>query len=234
MGALIALGWLYIVRMHAGMAAGGMTMPAASGLRALLATFVAWVVMMAAMMLPSMFPTVSLFMMLANQRSPRAAPRSAAMFVTGYALAWISYCIPAAAAQWGLSRAALLSPMGESSSTVISAVILVAAGLFEFTGLKNACVVKCRSPLTFLMLEWRDGSVGALRVGLGNGVNCIGCCWALMTVLFVVGTMNLLWMALFTLLVCAEKILPARWNLERIIGTAFIAWGVTIAAGGVL
>ncbi len=233
MAVLTALGWLYMVHLNAGVAAHAMVMPA-NGLGALLATFIMWVVMMTAMMLPSMVPTVSIFMTLAGRRSPRAAARMTAMFVVGYALAWIAYCVPAAAAQWGLARAALLSPMGESTSQAISAAILIAAGTFEFSGLKNVCVVKCRSPLTLLMHQWRDGGIGALETGVRNGANCVGCCWALMAVLFVVGTMNLLWMALFTLLVCAQKMLPGRWRLDRIIGTGFIAWGVAIAAGGAL
>lgn len=226
MTALIGLGWLYMARMNAGMA-----VPAANGVSALLATFLMWVLMMAAMMLPSVVPTVSLFASLAGRRTPPAAARMTAMFVTGYALVWIAYCVPAAAAQWGLSRAALLSPMGESTSTAISAAILVSAGLFQFSGLKNACAARCRSPLAFLMHEWRDGAVGALGVGVRNGANCVGCCWALMAVLFVVGTMSLAWMALFTLLVCAEKTLPARWRLDRIVGMGFIVWGVAIGAG---
>jgi predicted metal-binding membrane protein len=124
--------------------------------------------------------------------------------------------------------------MGESTSAMLSAAILVAAGLFQFSGMKNACVSKCRSPFAFLMHEWRDGAAGALLLGLRNGSNCVGCCWALMMVLFVVGTMNLLWMALFTLLVSGEKIVPARWRLDAIVGAGFIVWGVVLATGGVL
>ncbi len=124
--------------------------------------------------------------------------------------------------------------MGQSTSAAVSAAILVAAGLFQFSSLKNACMAKCRTPLAFLMQEWRDGAAGALVVGLRNGSNCVGCCWALMAVLFVVGTMNLLWMALFTLLVCAEKIMPARWRLDAIVGAGFIAWGAVVAAAGLL
>lgn len=232
MVALIALGWLYMVRMNAGVATmRAMGMPAATGLSALLATFGMWVVMMMAMMLPSIFPTVSLFAVLADRRNPAVATRMTAMFVTGYTLVWIAYCVPTAAAQWGLSRAELISAMGKSTSTAISVTILVAAGLFQFSPMKNACMSKCRSPLAFLLNEWRDGTVGALGVGMRNGSNCVACCWAVMTVLFVVGTMNLLWMALFTFLVVTEKIAPARWRLHWIVGTGFITWGVVTAIG---
>ena len=229
MTVLIALGWLYMVHMNAGMAAmHGMAGP--TGFEALAAAFLMWVVMMVAMMLPSIFPTVSIFATLASRRIPAAAARRTVLFVTGYALAWVAYCVPAATAQWALSRAALLSSMGESTSAAVSAAILIAAGLFQFSGLKDACMTKCRSPLAFLMHEWRDGATGALALGLRNGSNCVGCCWALMAVLFVVGTMNLLWMALFTLLVCAEKTTPARWRLDWFVGAGFIAWGALTAA----
>jgi predicted metal-binding membrane protein len=234
MAAIVALGWLYMVHMNAGMAAmGGMAMPARGGIGALEATFVMWVVMMVAMMLPSIVPTVSVFAMLAGRRAPATAGRMTTVFVIGYSLAWIAFCVPASVAQWGLSRVALLSAMGESTSAMLSAAILVAAGLFQFSGMKNACVSKCRSPFAFLMHEWRDGAAGALLLGLRNGSNCVGCCWALMMVLFVVGTMNLLWMALFTLLVSGEKIVPARWRLDAIVGAGFIVWGAVLATGGV-
>jgi len=232
MAAIVALGWLYMGVDMAAMA--GMATAATGGLGGLVAIFVMWVVMMVAMMLPSIVPTVSVFSTLAGRRSPATAARTTAMFVAGYALAWIAYCVPAAAAQWELSRAALLSAMGQSTSAAVSAAILVAAGVFQFSSLKNACMAKCRAPLAFLMHEWRDGATGALVVGLRNGSNCVGCCWALMAVLFVVGTMNLLWMALFTVLVCAEKIVPARWRVDAIVGAGFIAWGAMVAASGVL
>lgn len=238
MAAIVAFGWLYMVRMNAGMAVaaapGGMAMPTTGGLGTLGATFLMWVVMMAAMMLPSIAPTVSVFATLAGRRRPAAATRLTALFVAGYSLAWIAFCVPAGAAQWGLSRAALLSAAGGSTSAVLSAAILVAAGLFQFSGLKNACVTQCRSPFAFLMHEWRDGPAGALMVGLRYGANCVGCCWALMAVLFVVGTMNLLWMALFTLLVSAEKIAPARWRLGSMVGVGSIAWGAWLAVGALL
>ncbi|HYW03707.1 MAG TPA: DUF2182 domain-containing protein [Gammaproteobacteria bacterium] len=235
MAAIVALGWIYMVHMNVHMAAmHGMAAAGEGGHGGLVATFAMWVVMMVAMMLPSVVPTVSVFAMLAGRRSPRSAARTTAMFVAGYSLAWIGYCVPAAVAQWELARAALLTSMGASTSAAVSAAILVGAGLFQFSGLKNACMSRCRSPLAFLIQEWRDGAAGALVVGLRNGSNCVGCCWALMAVLFVVGTMNLLWMALFTLLVCAEKIVPARWRLDAVVGAGFIAWGAVAAVGAVL
>ena len=235
MAGIVALGWLYMVHMNAGMSAmDGMAPPAAPGLGALVATFLMWTVMMVAMMLPSTIPAVSVFMMLAGRRNPLAVGRMTMMFVTGYAFAWSGYCVPAALAQWGLSRIALLSPMGESSSTALSAAILIAAGLFQFTPLKEACITKCRAPFAFLMHEWRDGAAGALVVGMRHGTYCVGCCWALMAVMFVVGTMNLVWMALLALLVMAEKIVPAHWRVDWIVGIGFIVWGGMVAAGGIL
>lgn len=233
MAAIVTLGWLYMAHMNAGMATmDGISMPSRGGVAALEATFIMWVVMMVAMMLPSIVPTVSVFATLAGRRSPTRVVSMTALFVTGYSLAWIAYCVPAAAAQWGLSRAALLSAMGESTSAILSASVLVLAGLFQFSGMKNACMTKCRAPFAYLVHEWRDGAAGSLVLGLRNGSNCVGCCWALMAVMFVVGTMNLLWMALLTLLVCAEKIVPARWRFDTIIGAGFIVWGTVLAVGG--
>ncbi|MHA6688250.1 DUF2182 domain-containing protein [Mesorhizobium sp. A556] len=230
MAAIVALGWLYMLRMNAGMSAmHGMAMPAAAGLAALLIVFAMWAVMMAAMMLPSAVPAVSVFMMLAGRRGVSASGRLTAMFVVGYALAWLGFCVPAALAQWGLSRTALLTPMGESTSTAINAAILVAAGLFQFSALKSACISKCRTPFAFLMHEWRDGAAGALVVGLRYGMYCVGCCWALMAVMFVVGTMNLIWMALLATLVLSEKIMPARWRFDWVVGAGLILWGGALA-----
>lgn len=242
MAAIFVLGWFYMLRMNASMSAmygmrmpdsmamgGGMAMPAAAGLAALVMVFAMWAVMMAAMMLPSTVPAVSVFMMLAGRRSGATSPgRMTVMFVAGYALAWLGFCVPAALAQWGLSRAALLTPMGESTSGAISATILVAAGLFQFSPLKSACISKCRTPFAFLMHEWRDGAAGALVVGMRHGSYCVGCCWALMTVMFVVGTMNLIWMASLAALVLAEKVMPARWRFDWAVGAGLIVWGAVL------
>ncbi len=168
-------------------------------------------------------------MALSAQRSPgRPIALAAFSFVGGYVAAWAGYSVLAAAAQVALARAALLTPMLQSTSVVLSAAILLAAGLFQFTALKEACLAKCRTPLGFFLAEWRDGAAGAFAMGLRHGSFCVVCCWALMAVMLVVGAMNLLWMAALTAFMLAEKLVPARWQLSRLAGAAFVVWGVFV------
>lgn len=235
--AVIALSWLYLLRMNAGMSHGDshvahMTMPSmAAGLfEQLLSAFIMWSVMMVAMMLPSEFPAAALFEDLTRRRSLHAHSAPPTMFyVAGYATAWIGYSAVAALGQVALSRAVLLTPMLQSASMPLSAVILLAAGAFQFTSLKDACLTKCRSPLGFFLAEWRDGKAGALVLGVRHGSYCVGCCWALMAVMFVVGAMNLLWMAALTLFVLGEKLAPARWRFREVAGVALVLWGLAVA-----
>ncbi len=235
LGAIIALSWLYLVRMNAGMS--HMAMPAKMPAMApslpeqFLAAAVMWSIMMVAMMLPTALPAVTVFGNLARRRAMQThaiAPTS--LFVVGYIAAWTAYSVVAAAGQIALARAALLTPMLESASVVLSAVILLTAGAFQFTAFKDACLTKCRTPFAFFLAEWRDGKAGALILGLKHGSYCVGCCWALMTVMFVVGAMNLLWMAALTLFMLGEKVAPARWRLGHVAGGALMLWGLVVAA----
>jgi predicted metal-binding membrane protein len=235
LGAVAALSWLYLARMNAGMAHMAMpaTMPAmAPGLpEQLLAAFTMWSVMMVAMMLPTALPAATVFGNLARRRSTHTGSTSpTALFAAGYIVAWTGYAAVAAAGQVTLARAALLTPMLQSASIMLSAVILLAAGAFQFTSLKDACLTKCRTPLAFFLAEWRDGKAGALVLGLKHGSYCVGCCWALMAVMFVVGAMNLLWMGALTLFVLGEKSAPARWRLGYVAGGALMLWGLVVAA----
>ena len=233
--AVAALSWLYLVRMNTDMA--HMTMPAtmpamAPGLpEQLLAAFAMWSVMMVAMMLPTALPAVTVFGNLARRRSAQTGSASpTAVFAAGYIVAWTGYAAVAAVGQVALARAALLTPMLQSASIALSAAILLTAGAFQFTAFKDACLTKCRTPLAFFLAEWRDGKAGALVLGLKHGSYCVSCCWALMTVMFVVGTMNLLWMAALTLFVLGEKLAPARWRLGQIAGGVLMLWGLVVAA----
>lgn len=236
MAAIVVLGWFYMAHLNAGMPAmsgmlgehGMAKAPTSLGLAKLASTFDMWAIMMAAMMLPSTIPSVSLFMTMSAQRSRDVPGLMTALFVMGYVSIWVAYCIPAALAQWGLARVALLNPMGQSSSLALSAAILIGAGLFQFSRLKNACMTACRSPLAFLMAEWRDGPIGAFVVGTRQGGYCVLCCWALMAVMFVVGVMSLAWMGVLTLLILAEKVVPARWQFDRLVGVGLILWGVSL------
>jgi predicted metal-binding membrane protein len=235
-GAMIALSWLYLVRMNAGMSHSGMDHMAMVAIaprlpEQLLTAFIMWSVMMVAMMLPTALPAVTVFDILARRRAAhtgKAAP--VGVFAAGYIAAWIGYSVVLAAGQVALARATLLTPMLESASIALSAVILLTAGVFQFTALKDACLTKCRTPLAFFLAEWRDGKAGALVLGLKHGSYCVGCCWALMAVMFVVGAMNLLWMAALMLFVLGEKLAPARWRLGQVAGGALMLWGLVVAA----
>jgi len=237
-GVIIALSWLYLARMNAAMphGAGGMAqmmMPAAApGLvEQFIAAFVMWSIMMMAMMLPTALPAVTVFGNLARRRAPHSPTAlSTGMFVGGYLAVWIGYSVVAAAGQMALSHAALLTPMLKSTSHAFSVAVLLAAGVFQFTALKEMCVTQCRTPFAFFLAEWRDGKSGALVLGLKHGSYCVGCCWALMAMMFVVGAMNTLWMAALTLLMLVEKVAPAHWRVSQMTGVALLLSGAALAS----
>jgi predicted metal-binding membrane protein len=156
------------------------------------------------------------------------------LFVGGYLLVWIGYSAGAALLQGGFQAAALLTPMGASASPYLAGGLLVGAGLYQWTPLKDACLTGCRTPMGFLMAEWRPGRRGALVMGWRHGWNCAGCCWATMALMFVLGVMNLLWMAALTALCLIEKIAPAGDRIGRIAGIGFIGWGAWLIAGALL
>jgi predicted metal-binding membrane protein len=188
--------------------------------------FMMWAVMMVAMMVPSATPMFIMFANIKRKRREQESPVvSTGMFLLGYLLAWTGYSILAAFGQWGLHSAALLSPKMVSTSTIFGSTLLFAAGIFQFTSLKHACLTRCRSPLSFILNEWRDGSSGAFIMGLRNGNYCVICCWALMSLMFVVGVMSLLWMAIIALFVLVEKVTPAGHWVSRISGIMLILWG---------
>ena len=203
------------------MASMGMAMQAPWGPRDVLFTFVMWAVMMIGMMTATATPIV---LLLAGTTARRTLP----FFVLGYLTLWVGFSACAALAQWGLHEAALLSGRMATTSRTLSGAILIAVGVYQLTPLKGKCLTRCRTPLGFLMGSWREGAGGAFRMGLGHGVYCLGCCWALMGVLFVVGVMNLAWVAALTLFVLAEKLGPAGVGLARVGGVALIAAGVIV------
>ncbi len=209
----------------AGMKMGGPDLaswPAAS----LVPLFLMWVIMMVAMMLPSAAPMLLTFAAVARNRRQADRPYvPVSIFAAGYLAIWSLFSLIAAIGQWLLHRAALLSPMMESSSAWLAGALLLAAGLFQFTPLKRSCLTHCRAPLDFIMTRWREGRRGAFAMGIEHGAFCAGCCWALMALLFVLGVMNILWIAVLTILVALEKILPrARW-FSALSGVALIGWG---------
>ena len=233
--ALTALGWTYLAHLHHAMPGmqGDMAAAAMPATKPwtpadVAATFVMWAVMMAAMMSAPAGPAMSLFAGIQARRPSRDA-LVVPLFALGYALVWIAYSALATLAQWWLHDAALLSPMMAPRSGRVAGVILVAAGLYQLTPLNVACLRHCRSPLEFFMTHWRDGRGGALAMGVRHGLFCLGCCWALMAVLFAVGVMNLLWVATLTIVVLLEKVAPGGVALARIVAVCLIAAGVLLA-----
>ena len=236
---LCVLAWTYLLLRAAGMSEmAGMLEMGGIGeewtLRELGYLFVMWSVMMVAMMLPSATPTLLLFFTVSKtRRAPRGIfPATATSgFGLGYLLVWAVYSAVAATAQWMLHRTLLLSPAMVSVSPSLSGGLLVAAGAFQFTHLKSRCISHCQSPLSFLMRHWREGARGALVMGIRHGGYCVGCCWALMALLFVLGVMNLLWVTALAILVLVEKtVRPGAW-ITRVAGAALIGWGVWILLG---
>jgi len=242
---LTLLAWAYIVGLRRDMdaMAPAMTMPAMEamwmpwGAREYLLTAVMWAVMMTAMMVPAAAPMILLFATVhRRQREEARAAVPTAVFVLGYLAVWSAFSAAAALAQWGLHAVALLSPTMVAASPLLGGALLLAAGAYQWTPLKGACLAKCRSPLGFLLTEWRDGARGAFIMGIRHGAYCTGCCWALMALLFVGGVMNLLWVAAIAGFVLAEKVAPAGRPVGRIAGLVLVAWGgwMVLSAGAPL
>jgi predicted metal-binding membrane protein len=197
--------------------------------------FAMWAVMMAAMMLPSAMPLLLLLARVDSQRYGRVrgllATNATAL---GYVTAWGAFSALATLAQWGLLEARLVSPMMVSSSPYLSALLLAAAGAYQFTAWKYACLSQCRSPLSVLMTQSREGIPGALLLGLRQGAYCVGCCWLFMVLLFVLGVMNLRWIAVLTLLVLLEKLLrQPRWFVQ-LTGAALLVSAALVLGQAVL
>lgn len=224
---ITALAWAYLFYLRREM---GMVMDMPWGARDLFFAFVMWSVMMVGMMGPTAAPVLFLFARTRSGRGERGVSLAALLFGLGYVIVWVGFSIFAALAQWGLHEAALLSPMMAASSQRLAGAILIGAGLFQLTPIKRACLSHCQSPLGFLMSHWREGRSGALDMGLRHGVYCVGCCWALMPVLFVVGVMNLAWVAALAAFILLERIGPSGALLSRIGGAVMIAIGVAFIA----
>ena len=191
--------------------------------------FSMWWVMMVAMMLPAATPLILLHARSARQASG-GAPTGP--FVGGYLAIWALFSLIATAAHALLDQAGVLAPMTMGSvARWFSATVLIAAGLYQVSPLKGACLAHCRNPAQFLSRHYRPGRGGAFRMGVRHGAFCVGCCWLLMALLFVGGVMNLAWIAALTLLVAAEKLLPGGRYVAYAAGVGFIAWGaLTLAA----
>ena len=208
---LTALTWTYLVRDIP----MGMMQPPLTTLIAM------WWLMMLAMMLPSATPAILLYSRVRQMRGGNAPIAQPWVFLSGYLAVWLLFSIAAALVQ---------SQLADSSMAVrgnaTQAAVLFAAGAYQLSPLKAACLSQCRSPGQFISRHWRPGWDGAVRLGLLHGAYCVGCCWMLMTLLFVGGVMNLIWVVALTVLVAAEKLLPARAAIPIISGLVLIAWGL--------
>jgi predicted metal-binding membrane protein len=241
---LTALAWMDLAWLADDMAMGGMDMtgfrmiPAGQGLMMPASApwqpiefayvFAMWIVMMIGMMTPSVAPMILIYARVGRQAEMSGqAFAASAWFAAGYLVAWTGFSLAATFAQWALQRGALLTPMMESASNVLGGVVLIAAGVYQWTPVKEACLSYCQAPLTFIMRHggFRREATGALALGFRHGLYCIGCCWALMLLLFVGGVMNLLWIAALAVLVLLEKAMPFGKSVSRVAGVAFIAMG---------
>ncbi|MFC0804316.1 DUF2182 domain-containing protein [Ensifer sp. P24N7] len=191
-------------------------------------TLTMWVVMMVGMMLPSATPMILLYARVGRQSRKEGKPFAATgFFAGGYLLAWVGFALAATLGQW-LMEGTLLSPALASASRIFSGAVLIVAGLYQWTPLKDACLSQCQTPIVFLQRHggFRRDPAGAVGLGLRHGLYCIGCCWALMTLLFVGGIMNVLWIAAIAIFVLAEKVFFPGRLLSRIAGTLLIAAGL--------
>ncbi len=190
---------------------------------------VMWAVMMASMMLPSAAPMVVAYDRL--DRASAAADRaggSTRLFVAGYLAVWAIFGVGASGLQWLLHDRAVVDAMGVAMSPMVAGTMLLAAGIFQFTPLKDVCLGKCRSPMGFLMTSWREGRGGAFVMGLHHGGYCVGCCWALMALLFVIGIMNLAWVSVLAGFVLVEKVAPGHLPVSRLGGAVLAVWGLVV------
>lgn len=194
-----------------------------------LTLFVMWTIMQVAMMSPTAVPMILMHGKVERHKNPQSFPfLPIGLFFLGYILLWGLFSLAFALIQVGMQAKGLLSPTMATTNTWLSGGILIAAGLFQFSSLKEACLKQCRSPVTYLMTEWRSGRSGALLMGLKHGAHCVGCCWIIMALLFVAGVMNLFWMAAITAFVLIEKLTARGEMFGRIVGVGLIVWGVLI------
>lgn len=247
-----ALSWWLLARSAAVMSAmsgGGVLLEVAIAMMRpadtmpyLAVTALMWMVMMSAMMTPAIVPVVLLFQRLDRTRArgttsdampgakPAAVPgdargRDGLFFAAGYLAVWLVFAVVATALQWVLHRAALLHTHALAAVPLLAGGLLVGAGLYQLTPYKGACLAHCQTPIAFLLGHWEDGRGGALRMGARHGLYCLGCCWALMLLMFAGGVMSLTAMALLSVFILGERLLPPRPWVARLPGFALILWG---------
>lgn len=243
---LAGVGWLYLLYMAwamENMHLVDMWMPPLAGVRSWMLydffmLFLMWVLMMVAMMLPTAIPAILVFMRIQKTRSQKQNHASSSrpfiqsptfmttMFISGYLSAWTFYSLLVSLMQWKMHESGLLNPMMTTGSYLLSGLVLLAAGVYQWTPLKNNCLKYCRSPLAFLLAEWREGVYGGVRMGFHHGLYCVGCCAFLMAILFAVGVMNMLWVVLLTVFIALEKTLIPPKMSSMIFGSSLSIWGI--------
>ena len=230
----IFLSWTYIIHLNSAMPdsmnsmVDGLSMPQFNQwtLNDLVSALLMWSVMMVAMMLPSAAPMILVFSAVNKKRlgdGREFVPTY--IFVIGYILIWIAFSLFAASLQWLLHSLLILSPELKIISPMASSTILILAGVYQFTPIKNKCLKNCQNTFGFVTEYWREGKKGAFIMGLRHGLYCLGCCWVLMSLLFVAGVMNLLWVALIAVFILIEKIVKVGNWLSSTLGTLLITWG---------
>ncbi len=236
---VVALSWAYVLagagmnmsaleitQLTSGESGIDMMMPAAWDLAYAGVMFLMWWVMMIAMMLPSATPMVLLFATVNRKQKEKGnAYVPTALFASAYLVVWAWFSVVAVALQWGLEATALLSPMLVSTSAFLGGGLLLAAGIYQLTPIKQACLKHCRSPLQFMMSHWRSGRRGVFRMGAEHGAYCVGCCWFLMGLLFFGGVMNLYWIIGLAVFVFLEKTIPAGHWFSYCVGVVLIICG---------
>lgn len=236
---IVALAWWYLIDMAGDMSAPdpanaktvqAMEMssnanPQSWTLQTFWMMFVMWAVMMMGMMLPSAMRTILIYARV-SQHSGSAVVPVTLCFVAGYLFVWTFFSLIATAAQWWLNQQALLSPMMVSTSAILAACLLIMTGLYQLTPLKENCLKHCQSPVSFICQHFKRGCWGGFSMGLQHGVYCLGCCALLMSLLFIAGVMNLLWILAIALYVLIEKLLPANVHLTSLSGTLMVLIGI--------
>ncbi len=246
---LTALAWAYVLWTAASMSAAtsasstpGMNMPGMNMVRAgsvwtiagFALTLAMWVVMMIGMMTPSAAPMILLYALVGRQARADGKPfASTGWFAGGYLFAWSGFAVAASLAQLALADMALITPMLAAANHIFAGLVLVAAGIYQWTPLKDSCLSQCQTPFSFLQRHggFRRDPMGSLKLGLRHGFACIGCCWALMTLLFVGGVMNVLWIAALSILVLLEKLMPFGRFIPRFVGLVLVAAGAIFIFG---
>ena len=239
---VIALSWAYVLS-GAGMGVSAFEMTQMSGDRTMIGMMspaewnleyagvmvLMWWIMMIAMMLPAAAPMILLFARMNHkQREKGNVYVPTALFVSAYLVVWAGFSLVAVAIQWSLEASNLLSPMLVSMSAYLGGGLLVAAGIYQLTPIKQACLQHCRSPMHFVLSRWRSGQLGAFRMGVEHGVFCVGCCWFLMGLLFFGGVMNLWWIAGLAIYVLVEKTVSGGHWIGQIIGLFLVIWGAAV------